>query len=478
MGNSKAKSVTRVLDDKISELFGGNYDSFDTNLITEQLKKPEDFLSFADELTRQMMTISPADFSENKRLNDENKRKAKELFQQLNKEHGFVDEKTIQKEKWFEDVDARPDRTNSIKICYLLAQNNKDFTKDIIIDEKTGEKENGITQFLTKACQQNPFSMRNAEEIIHLFCLKNGLTYADAEREISNYSINNNEKLSDQFKSSGKDFTKFMNISFDSSDSFDTLIEYLTANREYYDGFSHSAYIQYGMLRESFSKVIKRFFDEEPGFSSKANEYYKKNKYVDGYGVESNDLLSWMILLPVTSQDWYGEQRTDKWYEDHPNIEKRNPDKVFDTNIIFDISKDIGKTALQKDIKKYDAIYKKIASANGSGSTIDMQGETIDPIKRDILIILFIARFFFLRRMNALGIEPPDHVTDNTERHKYIFEEIVQRLNLLLFDCGMSKLYVGYRFDFLVLASLWHDNPYVYFNKVIECAYYNSKSDN
>ncbi len=259
-------------------------------------------------------------------------------------------------------------------------------------------------QLFKRVYLDRAFVMRNAEEYVYYYCLKNRKSYAEAKAMI--------EEVQKLQKTSGTEKTElethFMQEFADSTSDAEAIIDYIASNPQEFNNDNRTGKKR---LELYWSKITGS--REEEGLAKK---YYK-------------------LLSEYRLDD-------DKLSDDAPKS-FQSTDFALDMMIYgfkgATRSKDIKKP---KDVFKLHEIVTMFPDANSILNT-----ESAYALRKNLILVYFFwywTKAMIARKENRIDLSIG-------------FEGFVDELNSILFECGYSDLYYGNPYDWLFLycAKCW-----------------------
>jgi hypothetical protein len=253
-------------------------------------------------------------------------------------------------------------------------------------------------------------------------------------------------------------------------DSKEDLLELLKANKGFFDGISRSAYCEYRSLKDSLIERIfifalenwRGYHDALPGhFVDQIPDDLQQmimdapdGYTIDDLGVDLDyfdyNIISNIDLLTIV---YIGIQTSS---ETGNNDYYPGRNSALQKRLTFNIP--------TREVNRYDNIYKKIEDEEPLS-----EDDLRNPIKRKLIILFFLARHFFYPSEDDFRRRNGDSDEDFRRTKMISFRD---RLGRILENCGMARLYVGNPFDWMVLHSVYHDDPYTYYHKIFHHSYY------
>jgi hypothetical protein len=269
-------------------------------------------------------------------------------------------------------------------------------------------------KFLTDYLAEPTYNYRDPKEIIAYYCHTHDEVnnYIDYLRIVKEYE-NRSESIVDK-GSAINNYTEFARFwTQNNIETEEDLYAFLLNNRANFNGYSQTAYNEFMALYNKVKEIIN--------FSN------------------NDQLAKTMLYIP---------RATVKKFKKDGSYEPVN-DFVSITNT--ESARKPQTTLLPKNITE----------------NLPLRGRLDDlvsrkkPVERKDLVLFK----FYLFYLEMKGLEESTENFKFTSKHSNMF---INECNNMLVRCGMSRLYPANRFDNLILLSLYADNPYEFFDIIIE----------
>jgi len=361
-------------------IFNEQYISAEESL--DFLKNKDNFMTISKGLARELGNLGYAG-------------EADELYRILRKkmkDQGVAPADATIKGWLFDNI--LPKRQLALKLCFAL--------------ELSPEQ---AVQFLNRACFQNGFSLRSAEEIVYLYCLKYKKSFTHATALLQQLRDIDSVEADAELKG-----TKLIKEEQDKLPDDDRMLLLWLATRSInFTGQSQTAYDWYVSLKQAVVDAIR----SSPGFSEIDKENPDSDTDYNDKEISYDKLLQYLYLdLDIVLRG------------------KKRPEADFKSLKESGISDTLSGIPLPEQLKKIER--KEIG------------------VDREVLItLMFFSRFY-----------------NDYEEWEHPYDDFYADMNVCLDECGMGLLYPPNPFDWLILKcvnSLEADgeDPVVYFNEIL-----------
>ena len=290
-----------------------------------------------------------------------------------------------------------------------------------------------IYKFLTDILAEQTYNYRNPKEIIALFCQSHEEhnTYAEYMRLTEAY--NKLEEIPSEEKEYFTNYAK--NMVEDDIQTEEELMLFLSENKANFNGYSRTSYNEF-----------KRLYYEAMSMATYTTEKYEIKH------VKNSEQLAKAILEFIPRANWKKTQIVKQTKEKKKVVVNdfipvyngengQNSKKVITTNLSKDITKNLLIADRLEDLIKQEKTVKR----------------------KDLVFMKFYVFSLYLQK-----------------KEEYLMNDcfaFMDECNDILIRCGMSKLYVGNRFENLIMLSLAASKPYEMFGNIIESTFFNEPSE-
>lgn len=405
---------------KIDEFWDTHYDNDDDDYgdIIDYLNKAENFRTFDEGLTE---FIKKHGYVEEDGLSKEKcvEQRVAFLLKKMKEKNISISKKTLE---YHFSGEKRPDvKDSSRKIIFKLC-----FAMDLDVEE--------TTDFFNKIYFDRTFNVKNIDELVYYFCIKNKKSFTYAEeliKKVKNLLAEDSAEASSELV-----YTNSIREKADVFTTEEELIRYVLDNKNAFNRYNVTAIKEYTNLlnRIQGKKEDKEVLDR----LSKV----KTNR-------EHDDLKKCGLVV----QDFYKNNLS----ELTTNMDIASVD--FMLYVIYGSFLPVGKNGKSKySFAKNAKLLKIIKSNFPSKKTIsDANKEAISfEAMRKILILLEFYAFCF-----------DANEADDDECIDF-FDDFKDQMNDILDSSGMGPLYVGNPYDWLFLYCAKCDNPLDVFRSIID----------
>lgn len=290
-----------------------------------------------------------------------------------------------------------------------------------------------IYKFLTDILAEQTYNYRNPKEIIALFCQSHEEhnTYAEYMRLTEAY--NKLEEIPSEEKEYFTNYAK--NMVEDDIQTEEELMLFLSENKANFNGYSRTSYNEF-----------KRLYYEAMSMATYTTEKYEIKH------VKNSEQLAKAILEFIPRANWKKTQIVKQTKEKKKVVVNdfipvyngengQNSKKVITTNLSKDITKNLLIADRLEDLIKQEKTVKR----------------------KDLVFMKYYVFSLYLQK-----------------KEEYLMNDcfaFMDECNDILIRCGMSKLYVGNRFENLIMLSLAASKPYEMFGNIIESTFFNEPSE-
>lgn len=415
----------------LAEFWSSNYeDDEEYGELIDFLNKAENFRTFDTGLTE---FIKKHGYIEKEGLSEEVcfKQRVNFLKQKFDEKNIPFGKGTIK--NYFEGK-IRPDskwqsRQNIFKVCFAL---------DLDVDETTA--------FFNKIYFDRTFNVKNIDELVYYFCIKNKKSYNDAERLIEDI-----KKMLDEDLTPVLDETVYTSAIREKTDFFteeSELIRYVLENKHAFKRYNTTA-----------TRYLDRLLDRIQG---KKEDKIIVEKIKDSEALTSQDQEDikkcGLVVQEVLKNYGHEFLNVNKHKERKKDLITRNQTIYsidFMLFVIYFSNKPVRKSdfSFAKNANLLDIIRNNFPSDSSFSKLRNKPNHSFDALRKMIILLEFYTFCFDADEAEDDGFD--------------FFDDFTEQMNDVLDSCGMGPLYIGNPYDWLFLFCAKSEHPLDTFRSII-----------
>ncbi len=379
------------------------------------------------------------------------------------KKHGYVEKKCLSEEEYLEDrVNFLEQKFKEKNISYVLAtlknyflgqkrpdareQSRKNmfkicFALDLNIDE--------TNNFFNKIYFDRSFNIKNIDELVYYFCIKNKKSYVEAEKlieKIKNILKNDSESNLNEIAHTSEIREK---IEFFTDEL--ELIKYIIENKNKFRNYNTTATRQ---LNKLLDRIIGKKEDKKVITKIQNSVYLSREdkESIKSCGLVVQDILNYKL------HEFLNSAKDKNKKSDLITRNKSIHSIDFMLYVIYSSNKPARTEnfSFTKNATLPDIVRGRFPSVSTFSKFRNGKDCSFDVLRRMIILLEFYA-FFFDAEEEYKNEELPD----------YIYCDFVDQMDDVLNLCGMGPLYIGNPYDWLFMFSAKSRAPLSSFRELI-----------
>lgn len=423
------ESAGQFTTNMLNQFWITNYEEDeDYDQIIDYLNKAENFRTFDDGLTE---FIKKHGYVEDDSLDKESliKQKTEFLYGRFVEKNIDITKATL--ENYFSG-ETRPDskkrnRDNVFKLCFAM---------DLSIEE--------TNDFFNKVYLDRTFNVKNIEELVYFFCIKNKKSYADAVKLIEQA-----KKILHSEPFQNMDEIVYTNSIREKTDFFTTeeeLMRYISDNRNNFNRYNVTAIEEFNKLlnRIQGSKDDRDFINKLKKQKLKKNMTSQDRQRIQQCGLVVQDALKQNIIFDTDTTSEYTANK-DVSSIDFMLFIIYNSKLPIGTEKTYSFANNAHLLKLIKSNFPSKHIFSKIRKCSY---------DSFEGLRKAIILLAFYEFCF-----------DADQQSDDSSDY---FDEFVDQVDDILTSCGMAPLYIGNPYDWLFLFCIKSEQPLNTFRGIID----------